>query len=43
MNRLVGPIKLYFVRELYTSDVEIGGGSGKGIVGDKNEHPNAPD
>ena len=27
------------VRLLYNSDVEIGGGIGKGIVGHKNEHP----
>ena len=35
----LGPIKLYSVRLLYNSDVEIGGGIGKCIVGDKNGHP----
>ena len=35
----LGPNKLYSVRLLYNSDVEIGGGIRKGIVGDKNEHP----
>ena len=35
----LGPNKLYSVRLLYNRDVEIGGGIGKGIVGDKNEHP----
>ena len=35
----LGPSKVYSVRLLYNSDVEIGGGIGKCIVQDKNEHP----